>query len=61
MKSPTVQKFWTYNELAALFGVSCVTIWRRFRNARKLRLTDRTVRIPQSELDKVIKQGLKKR
>lgn len=51
------EHYYTYNELAIVYGVSLCTIGRWFRDARKFKPTRRTVRIPESELIKFRKRS----
>lgn len=57
-------KFYTYHEVAAMFGVTVRTVQYWFRKRRKFHPTPNTVRITQAQLDAFIlascRQPLKK-
>lgn len=54
------QKLYTYQEAAALFQVSAWSMWRWLRGRKLVRVTWRTVRIPESEITRLMKlRGVK--
>jgi hypothetical protein len=48
----------TYQDLVARFGWSYKTVWRRFHKRKLFRPTRNTVRVPESEVQKLIQESI---